>query len=85
MSLPARVARLLLLCFFWFEFVIGFCSSLILAPVGRPVLVLIANAGLIAVEELSPTGADLRLYGFLRFGLPQLRSELAHSVDGILW
>lgn len=47
-------------------------------------LVLIANAGLIAVEELSPTGADLRLYRFLRFGLPQLRSELAHLVDGIL-
>ena len=47
-------------------------------------LVLMANAGLIAVEGLSPSGADLRLDDFLRFGLPQLRSELAHLVDGIL-
>ena len=47
-------------------------------------LVLIANAGLIAVEELSPTGADLRLYGFLRFGLPQLRSEL-HTRSTGFW
>jgi hypothetical protein len=54
-----------------------------LAPLG-PVLVLVADGGLIAVESVSPSSEELLLYGFLKLGLPQLRSELALSANGVL-